>query len=422
VRIVKTINRYIFSESLSYFLVSLFAFTALILVARILRFTNLIVNKGVQIEQIGMVFLAVIPTFLEIALPMSALLGVLMAFGRLSADSEIVVLRASGVSLTQMIKPVFVFAILCTILCFGITSELRPWGYRQLSQTLFEIARSKSTAGLEAGMFNKLGEIILYADSVNHQTGALSHALIDDKRDPERRQIIFAQSGTILSDEKARTITMELYDGIIHEEYRGRYNLTKFTTNRLSLDPDEIYNPDAKKKSSKLYREMGSAELTEYITSLQTKLIEISEVEEKDEATLLEFEELKKTFLRSKIEDGRRVSMPFAAFLLALIAMPLGIQPPRMQRAWGASLSIAIAMIVFILYYAFISIGVALAESGSIHPLIALWMPNLVIAVFTFYLLKQMGSERWQSIAEGVEGLLLPVTKKVMRKVRKEVR
>jgi lipopolysaccharide export LptBFGC system permease protein LptF len=114
--------------------------------------------------------------------------------------------------------------------------------------------------------------------------------------------------------------------------------------------------------------------------------------------------------------------MPFAAFLLALIAMPLGIQPPRMQRAWGASLSIAIAMIVFILYYAFISIGVALAESGSIHPLIALWMPNLVIAVFTFYLLKQMGSERWQSIAEGVEGLLLPVTKKVMRKVRKEVR
>jgi len=420
VRIIKTINRYIFSESLLYFTVSLLSFTALILVARILRFTNLIVNKGVQVEQIAMVFLAVIPTFLEVALPMSALLGVLLAFGRLSADSEIVVLRASGLSLTQLIKPVFIFALLCTLLCYGVTSELRPWGYRQLSQTLFEIARSKSSAGLETGMFNKLGELVLYADEVDHHTGKLKNALIDDKRNPERRQIVFARSGNILSDASARTITIELYDGIIHEEFRNRYNLTQFTTNRLTMNPDEIYNPDAQKGTSKLYREMGGIELQNYTSSLQSQIKELSKLDEPTKKQVLELEELIKTFLRAKVDIGRRISMPFAAFLLSLIAMPLGIQPPRMQKTWGSSLSIATAMITFVLYYALISIGVALAESDKIHPLVGLWTPNLIVAIVTLFLLKQMGSERWQSIAEGVEYVVLPIIRK-LKAVRRTV-
>lgn len=419
-RIIKTINRYIFSESLLYFTVSLLSFTALILVARILRFTNLIVNKGVQVEQIAMVFLAVIPTFLEVALPMSALLGVLLAFGRLSADSEIVVLRASGLSLTQLIKPVFIFALLCTLLCYGVTSELRPWGYRQLSQTLFEIARSKSSAGLETGMFNKLGELVLYADEVDHHTGKLKNALIDDKRNPERRQIVFARSGNILSDASARTITIELYDGIIHEEFRNRYNLTQFTTNRLTMNPDEIYNPDAQKGTSKLYREMGGIELQNYTSSLQSQIKELSKLDEPTKKQVLELEELIKTFLRAKVDIGRRISMPFAAFLLSLIAMPLGIQPPRMQKTWGSSLSIATAMITFVLYYALISIGVALAESDKIHPLVGLWTPNLIVAIVTLFLLKQMGSERWQSIAEGVEYVVLPIIRK-LKAVRRTV-
>ena len=419
VRIVKTINRYIIVEAFSYFIVSLFAFTGLILVARILTFTDLIVNKGVKIEQIGMVFLAIIPTFLEIALPLSALLGVLMAFGRLSADSEIVVLRASGLSLFQLIKPVFIFAIFATITCYIVTSKFRPWGFRQLEQTFFEIARSKSTAGLDAGIFNKLGKIVLYSENINHQTGALAHTLIDDKREDERRQIIFAERGVIIPNEENRTITLELYDGIIHEEYKGRYNLTKFEINHLSMSSDDIYNPDAKKRTSRIYKELAGEELKNYIDSLQTKMNEIKEKASDRKLTSeekYEINELQKIFLRSKIDEGRRVSMPFAAFLLALIAMPLGIQPPRMQKTWGVSISITLAVVIFATYYAIMSIGIALAEGGSWPPLLALWLPNVITAIFTIFLLKQMGTEKWQSIAEGIEAVLVPFIKKIKAK------
>ena len=98
----RILSRYIFFESLHYFGISLFAFTALLLTLRMLKFASLIINKGVEFSQIASVFIAIIPTFLEIAIPLSVLLGVMLAFARLSGDSEIVVMRASGISLYQI--------------------------------------------------------------------------------------------------------------------------------------------------------------------------------------------------------------------------------------------------------------------------------------------------------------------------------
>ena len=83
---MKIISNYIFKEIFIYFSICLVTFTSLILTTRILKFTNLIVNKGVDILQVAKVFLAIIPTFLEIALPLSVLLGVMLAFARLSGD------------------------------------------------------------------------------------------------------------------------------------------------------------------------------------------------------------------------------------------------------------------------------------------------------------------------------------------------
>lgn len=395
---MRIINRYILAEASIYFTVSLFAFTGVLLIARILRFTNLIVNKGVEARQIGMVFLAIIPTFLEVALPMATLLGVMMAFGRLSGDSEIVVMRASGISLRQLVRPVVMFGICATLLCLAVTIELRPWGYRRLADTLFEIARSKSTAGLEDGMFNKLGRLTLYSEGIRHQTGQLTQVLIDDRRNVERRQVIFAQHGLIISDQKARVINIRLYNGVIHEVVEGRYGITDFSTNQISLSVDDMYDPDAKKEN-KDDHERSLVELQEQLKDLRAQLAQAEETGGKPLA------DLTRRVARARVEYGRRFSMPFAAFLLALIAMPLGIQPPRAQKAWGATLSITLAMVVFVFYYGLMSIGLALAESGVWHPLVGLWLPNAAVALLAVGALWQMGTERWQSIAQAFESV-----------------
>ncbi|MEZ4753352.1 MAG: LptF/LptG family permease [Bdellovibrionota bacterium] len=124
-------------------------------------------------SQIGMVFISLLPTFLEIAIPMAMLLGVMLAFARLSGDSELIVIRASGISLHKLIVAVACFGAIGTAASLYVSMTLRPWGFQTLSQTLFEIAKSKSTSGLTEGIFNELGKLTLYADSIDYATGDL---------------------------------------------------------------------------------------------------------------------------------------------------------------------------------------------------------------------------------------------------------
>ena len=191
---MKILYKYIFREATSYFLIALSAFTAVLLTIRMLRFATLIVDKGVEFSQIGLVFVAIIPTFLEIAIPLSALLGVMLAFARLSGDSEIVVMRASGISLYQLVVPVILFGLCTLALAFSVSFYLKPKGYQLLSDTLFEIARSKTTSGLEEGIFNRLNVITLYAEKIDDTTGGLSRVVLDDRRDLASRRIVLASS------------------------------------------------------------------------------------------------------------------------------------------------------------------------------------------------------------------------------------
>src|SRR6185295_18899084 len=95
----RTIDRYIFKEILVPFFLGLGIFTFILLIARILKMVELVVNRGVPAWQIIKLFSCILPAFLEVTVPMALLLSILVAFGRLSADSEIVALKTCGVSL-----------------------------------------------------------------------------------------------------------------------------------------------------------------------------------------------------------------------------------------------------------------------------------------------------------------------------------
>ena len=369
-----------------------------------IKFASLIINKGVAFNQIAMVFISIIPTFLEIAIPLATLLGVMLAFARFSGDSELIVMRASGISLSQLIRPVLLFGILSAVLCLYVSLQLRPWGYKSLAKSLFEIARSKSTAGLDAGIFNKLGLLTLYAEEIDHSSGEIDRVLIDDRRGDDTRKIVTAQSGQIISDPVTQTITFHLKDGYIHEIIENKYVLTNYSTNNITMSSEEVYDPSAQKKKKRA-RMMSNVEISDEFEKLtQMKEQPVPYVGLSPEE--LSQEALKEKITKLKLERGRRYSMPFAAFILALLAMPLGIHPPRTQRTWGAGLSVTVGMLVFVIYYGLFSFGLALGESGSLNPYLALWIPNIVAILVTFYTLMKMKTEAWDSIAEGAEEIV----------------
>lgn len=390
---------------------------------RVLKLTSLIVNKGVLLSQVGMVFLAVVPAFLEIAVPLAALLGPILTFARLSGDSEVIVIRASGVSLFQLIRPVLIFGVFVTLLALGVSHVLKPWGFKTLSNTLFEIARTKSTAGLEAGVFNDLGQIILYGEEIDSKSGEMKNVLIDERTPNGSSRVILAQEGTIQPDPENRAINFNLRNGEIHEESEGKYILTRYVSNQIVLDPSKLDGSEDIQKERRV-RELYWSELREEKRTIWELLnntpehdADLHSAQKHTEETAIEdvssqgpppptTEELESRLRRVVFEMHTRFSLPFATILLALIGMPLGIQSPRSQRTWGVGLSALIGLIAFLSYFALYSITRSMAEDGLIPLVIGAWAPGVIIAGVAFVFLKQMSTERWQTISEGLSTVL----------------
>lgn len=408
---MNVLNKYILRESTTYFLIVLASFTAVLLTIRMLRFATLIVDKGVEFSQIGLVFVAIIPTFLEIAIPLSALLGVMLAFARLSGDSEIVVMRASGISLYQLAIPTFIFGFVVFLFAFSVSIFLKPIGYKLLSETLFDIARTKTTSGLDDGIFNRLNVITLYADKIDDNSGHLTNVVLDDRRDSLSRRIVFASSGQIQSDQVNQVISISLNDGEIHERIAGKYIKTDFSTNTLKLNASELLNSDSR-ESSKPINELGISQLKETVSYFEkvvalhgsSDLVAIHQLPVPIPAWIAPQDftrkESSRRLDRASIELGSRFSLPFASLLLAMLALPLGIHPSRAQQTWGIGISAIMGMGVFVIYYGLYSIGIVLSQSKALPGFVALWLPNISALFVALYFIRRIGSERWQSIAD----------------------
>lgn len=403
---MKILSRYVLKEIASFFAISLLTFTGLLLTIRMLRLTSLIVNRGVELGQIATVFIAIIPTFLEIALPMSTLLGVMLAFARLCGDSEVIVMRASGVSLLKFLIPISIFAAAVGGAGLIVSGVLRPWGFATLSDALFDIARSKSTSGLTEGVFNKIGQLTLYAEHIDYMTGDLVKVIVDDKRDDAQRKVVVAKKGKIVADEATQTISLLLGDGVAHETQDGKYTRTEFVSNSLSVNPTELKEDNKKGVTA---RELNGTELQKTIDYYKHQLRSTESDEIEVYGATLTRKELLKKFRRAKIEFGQRLSLPYASVVMAFIGMALGIMSPRTQRTWGAGFAATLGLLVFIAYYSVFSIGVALADSGALKVWIALWAPNIFASAIAALLVHRIGTERWQSASEGILALCVRV-------------
>src|SRR5262245_57781188 len=120
----KILHRYIFREVVTPFLLGLGIFTFVLLIARLLKLIEMVVNRGLPATQILELLGYLLPAFLEVTVPMAMLLAILIAFGRLSADSEMVAMRSSGLSIYQLAPPVALFVLL-TMRSEEHTSELQ---------------------------------------------------------------------------------------------------------------------------------------------------------------------------------------------------------------------------------------------------------------------------------------------------------
>ncbi len=365
----KIVHRYIFREILVPFLFGLSLFTFVLLIARLLKLIELVVNRGVPAGKIALVFAYIMPAFLEVTVPMAMLLAILIAFGRLSSDSEMIAMRSSGLSLYQLMSPVATFVALATLATAILSVYVRPWGNRSVKTALFDIARARATAGIKAQVFNDdFPGLVIYTEGIDSTTDRLHHVLVSDDRSADQHNTIFARDGTMVSNPKTQTVTLRLRDGAIHtSDSRGGVEYqTDFQSYDVNLDLRQAL---ASARESHDPKEMTFGQLRRTIAAKQARHLPVA-------AELVEYH--------------RKFSIPFACIVFALVAVPLGVQPVRAVRARGFAVSLGMIFV----YYILLTAGQALAEHQIVSPVVGLWLPNVVFAGVGAYLFVTAARER----------------------------
>lgn len=149
------IDRYIGSEVAQPFALGVLLLTFALVTGRLLKLTEMVVNHGVTLGDVTSLIGYIMPAFLELTFPMAVLLGVLMGFGRMSGDRELIAARACGISLYRLAIPVIGFALIVYALSSWLAFSVRPWANSHLREQIFELTQTRSTAGLKEKVFNR---------------------------------------------------------------------------------------------------------------------------------------------------------------------------------------------------------------------------------------------------------------------------
>src|SRR5271170_5525136 len=211
---ITILDRYISREVVAPFALGVALLTFALVTGRLLKLTEMVVNRGVSLGDVASLIGYIMPAFLELTFPMAVLLGVLMGFGRMSGDRELTAARACGVSLYRLALPVLGVAAVVYVVSSWLAFTVRPWANSHLREQLFELTQTRSTAGLKEKIFNRnFPGLVVYVDEISPSDEGLKGVLISDARDPRQQSKIIARSGMIIPDAAAKSITLRLFNG-----------------------------------------------------------------------------------------------------------------------------------------------------------------------------------------------------------------
>lgn len=364
------INRYVFKEMIPPFTVSVLVLTFIFLMTKILDITNLIVNQRVDILSVFQLLIYSMPYFLIFVTPMSVMLAILLTFLKLSSDNEVVALKAGGYSTYELLPPIFLFCLMGFLVTSFMSIHGLPWGRVSFKSLAFEVAKSNIDLALKERTFNdSFKGVTLFVSKVDMRDRALTDIFLQDARRSDTVSTVVAPKGHYYSNPDKLTFQLRLYDGVINQVDLDdkSWHSIEFETYDFNLDLTRAI--PLKSGRPKDEEEMSLTELRQAIREARVK-------DDRYYLTLMEYH--------------KKFALPFACFVLGLIAVPLGIQSKDAKRSFG----IILGLLVFMVYYVILSAGWVFGEAGIYPPFIGMWMPNLIVGALALYLMFITANER----------------------------
>lgn len=357
---MKKLTSYITREQIAPFFISFLFFTFILMLNRIFVLTDLIINKKVEILLVVKLFLLMLPVTMSLTIPMAVLISVIMALGRLSADSEIIALRACGISLFRIIKPVIIYGFIIFILMIIFQETVLVYSNKNYNRIFLQILKSSPAAMIEEGIFTDLGDKTIWIEKINRENGRLKNIMLYKRNSGNSWDVIKSEYGEWKRN-KDGSKTLNLFRGSIFSS---------------DIDRDSFSIIDFSKGNAEILLTGSKIDFNE-----KKELINPSEMNSRELYSALCF--AGKTIKNQRdislfwVEFFKKHAIPFSCFVFVIIGAPIGISNRRSARGIGFGISI----IVFFAYYIFFMTGQSLAIKGNISPFIGVWTANIVLLI-----------------------------------------
>jgi lipopolysaccharide export system permease protein len=357
----KILDRYILKELFEPFLFGLGSFTAILAASMILfELVRAVVLRGMPLIVALQIFVYKLPEIMVYIFPMAMLLAALLAFGRLSGNSEIIAFRASGISLYRLIIPVLFLGLLVSLANLSFSEVVVPEANRAAKNLLIQTATKHKpklqnnvfVPEIEGGVLKR----IFYAETIKGDT--MQDVIVQEFTNGKLTQIVTAKEGTWKKDNdewlfKTGIIYIIAEDG----EYK---HLIRFDEQSIAIK----YNPADLNIGDKNPEEMTIKELNKFIKLKKKMGVDVIDL---------------------RLQLNMKMALPFASLVFALLGAPLGLSPRRASSSIGLGLSI----LVIFFYYIVTFISMAIGELKIITPFLAAWLPNIITGGVGWYILSK---------------------------------
>jgi lipopolysaccharide export system permease protein len=416
------LSLYILKRHIGPFIFSMITITFIFLLQFLMQSMDQIVGKGLSLGVIVQLIVFNLAWIIVLAVPMSVLVAVLMAFGGLSSYNEVTAIKGSGISLIRMMLPVLVASVGVFYLLVLFDNDVLPDANHRAKTIMIDIRRKKPTFTLEPGQFSQeiQGHAILVRKTVPNST-ELYGVTIFDFSDPQKLTTITAERGKVGFSRDMKHLVMLLYDGEVDQYNNSQpsvYQRMRFKHQQIILSAEGFsFEESSQSAFSRGDRELSADSMRNIVKNLlktekifQTQLNgymnnnvrnlispspnrflisatgDSTRIFEQASANVSSALGIAKGILASmnttereiyayRVEIEKKYSIPFAAIVFVFLGAPLGM----MARRGNFGVSAGLSLFFFLIYWAFLIAGEKLADRELLSPFMAMWLANIVL-------------------------------------------
>ena len=354
------LHRYILRQILVPAVLSFVSLNLLFLVVQLLKVAELAAGAGLGLPALLRVALLFLPGFCVLTIPISVLTGVLLGFGRMAADGELVGLAGAGLSARHIAVSPLALGLLAAGLAAVIAALAVPASATALHRAFVDMSKRQVAASLDPGQFyEEIPRMVLYPGKAAAEPGVYDGFLVFDRRPDRSRHLVVASRAGIQPREEGNFLRLSFEDGEVHARgRRGLYSLARFGRAEIDIDIHQLV-----------------ADRTRFLPVMeQMSLAELSAAA-KDPARTRRARNL------SASAWHRRFAFPAASLAFALLGCALGLT----GRLRGRRRTLVAAVLVVAAYYLLMRLGDAVVDKGWLTPAPAAWLPDFMVFAAGFW-------------------------------------